>query len=98
MAPIPVPETIRGFFDLEFGPDSAGFFRTLFSVRAVAVYFAEALLFSPLLVLPYLAARLTGGSAHDVDRSGDETGTAAPRRSDPSRGRRPEPAAADASA
>jgi hypothetical protein len=93
-----VPEAIRGFFDLEFGPDSAGFFRTLFSAHAVAVYFAEALLFSPLLVLPYLAARLTGGAARDSDPGGAETGPAARRSAGPSRGRRPEPAAADASA
>lgn len=58
MAPAPVPEAIRGFFDLEFGPDSAGFFRTLFSAHALAVYLAEALLFSPVIVLPLLANRL----------------------------------------
>jgi inner membrane protein len=58
MAAIPVPDAMRGFFDLEFGPDSAGFFRTLFSGHALAVYVAEALLFSPVLVLPWVAARL----------------------------------------
>jgi hypothetical protein len=60
---------MRGFFDLEFGPDSAGFFRTLFSGHALAVYVAEALLFSPVLVLPWVAARLAK-RGHGDGRSG----------------------------
>ncbi len=56
MAPLPVPESLAGFFDLEFGPDSAGFFRTMFSGHALAVYLAEALIFSPLMLLPVVTS------------------------------------------
>lgn len=93
-APIPVPEATREFFDLEFGPDTAGFFRTLFSAHAVAVYLAEALLFSPLLVLPFLAARLRSAGTRAEDGDTDRGARAdSPSRTGRSRGRPPEPAA-----
>jgi membrane-bound metal-dependent hydrolase YbcI (DUF457 family) len=92
MAPIPVPEAIRGFFDLEFGPDTAGFFRTLFSAHALAVYLAEALLFSPLLVLPVLAARLNSGASRDGAARPRGEKPESRRHRDRRRGPRPEPA------
>jgi len=64
--PVPVPPAWRAFFDLEFGPDSVGFFRTLFSGHAVAVYFAEALLFSPLFALPVIATALAGARSRSA--------------------------------
>lgn len=56
-APIPLPAALAGFFDLEFGPDTAGFFQTFFSLHAAGVFLADALLFSPVLLMPWLAAR-----------------------------------------
>jgi inner membrane protein len=56
-APLPVPESLRGFFDLKFGPTAHDFFRTFFSGHALAVYFIEALLVSPLLLLPWAVSR-----------------------------------------
>jgi len=56
-APLPLPAGLRAFFDLQFGPTAADFFRTLFSGRALAVYLAEALIFSPLLLVPFIVGR-----------------------------------------
>jgi membrane-bound metal-dependent hydrolase YbcI (DUF457 family) len=55
--PLPLPAFITNFFDLEFGPTGGHFFRTLFSLRAAGVYLVEALLFSPLLLVPAIVAR-----------------------------------------
>lgn len=57
-APMAVPGWAAGFFNLDFGPDAHGFFRTLFSPHALAVYVAEALIFSPVLLVPFVARRL----------------------------------------
>jgi inner membrane protein len=54
-APLPLPETLRGFLDLQFGPGSGAFFGTLFSRHAALVYGVEALIISPVLLLPLLA-------------------------------------------
>jgi membrane-bound metal-dependent hydrolase YbcI (DUF457 family) len=63
-APLPLPAALTNFFDLEFGPTSAEFFRTFFSLRALGVFVVEALLFSPLLLLPMLARRLRRRRPH----------------------------------
>ena len=55
--PLPLPAFLTSFFDLEFGPARGQFFATLFSLRAVGVYVVEALLFSPLLLVPWLLGR-----------------------------------------
>jgi len=57
-APLPLPAALTSFFDLEFGPTSAEFFGTFFSLRALAVFLVEALLFSPLLLVPAIARRV----------------------------------------
>jgi membrane-bound metal-dependent hydrolase YbcI (DUF457 family) len=57
-APLPMPAGLRAFFDLQFGPTAADFFRTLFSGHALAVYLTEALIFSPLLLVPFVVGRL----------------------------------------
>jgi membrane-bound metal-dependent hydrolase YbcI (DUF457 family) len=57
-APLPLPALITNFFDLEFGPTGGHFFRTLFSLRAAEVYLVEALLFSPLLLVPSIVTRV----------------------------------------
>jgi len=65
-APLPLPGWLLAFTDLDFGPTSSQFFRTLFSLRGVAVYVMEALIFSPVLLLPLAAGwwrRRTAGPA-----------------------------------
>jgi membrane-bound metal-dependent hydrolase YbcI (DUF457 family) len=60
-APLPIPQSMRGLFDLEFGPGPDAFFGTLFSVRAAVVYVLEAALFSPLLLIPWVVSRVRRG-------------------------------------
>lgn len=57
-APIVLHESVRAFFDLQLGPANENFFATLFSLHGLAVYFAEALLFSPILLVPLVLSRL----------------------------------------
>lgn len=59
--PVPMPTGWREFFDLQFGPGSDHFFGTLFSTHGLAVYVAEAFLFSPILLLPVLVGRIRRG-------------------------------------
>ena len=57
-APLPLPAALSAFFDLRFGPSGGAFFRTLFSLHALGVYFVEALIFSPTLLIPVVISAL----------------------------------------
>jgi inner membrane protein len=67
-APLPLPGWLLTFTDLEFGPTGSQFFRTLFSLRGFAVYLVEAVIFSPVLLLPLAAGwwrRRSAGSRRE---------------------------------
>jgi hypothetical protein len=57
-APLPLPHAIRAFLDLQLGMENGGFLRALLSVRGLAVFVVDGLLFTPLLLAPKLIASL----------------------------------------
>jgi hypothetical protein len=57
-APLPLPLALRSFVDLQVGAGNGSFLRALLSGRGVAVFLADGLLFTPLLLAPKLIAGL----------------------------------------
>jgi membrane-bound metal-dependent hydrolase YbcI (DUF457 family) len=57
-APIPLPPAVRSFIDLRLGDSGGAFFSRLFSVRAIAVFLVDGLIFAPLLLVPYALRRM----------------------------------------
>jgi inner membrane protein len=56
-APIPLPPAIRTFIDLRLGDGGSTFFSRLLSLRAIAVFLVDGLIFAPLLLVPYALRR-----------------------------------------
>lgn len=60
-APIPLPSAVRTFIDLRLGDSTTSFFSRLFSLRAIAVFLVDGLIFTPLLLVPFVVRRLRSG-------------------------------------
>ncbi len=86
---LPLPAWLIHFVDLQFGPTATVFFHTLFSFHALGVAIVEALLFSPVLLMPITVAGLRRwraarhlahgaarpAQAHDAPPAGELEGT-----------------------